>query len=65
MIIKDALAVKGYGGYFWDDQEAIKKGAKKNGFVYFGSPETPGFYAIRQPSEAICLMLLLYNVQIA
>lgn len=65
MRIKDALAVAGYGGFFWDDQAAIKKGAKRNGFTYFGSPETPGFYAIRQPSEAVSIVLLLEGGRIA
>ena len=65
MKIKDALAVGGYGGFFWDDQAAIKKGAKRNGFTYFGKPETPGFYAIRQPSEAVSIMLLLEDGQVA
>jgi len=36
MIIKDALAVEGCAGYFWDDQAAIQKGAKGDGFVYLG-----------------------------
>lgn len=65
MRIKDALAVEGYAGFFWDDQAAIKKGAKRNGFTYFGSPETPGFCAIRQPSEAVSVMLLLDDGRIA
>jgi methylaspartate ammonia-lyase len=59
MKIIDALAVKGFGGFFWDDQAAIKKGAKRNGFTYFGDPVTSGFYAIRQPSEAVSIIFIL------
>jgi methylaspartate ammonia-lyase len=65
MIIKDAIAVKGYGGSFWKDQEAIKTGAKKDGFVYFGSAVTPGFYNIYQPSEAVSIVLFLEGDRIA
>jgi methylaspartate ammonia-lyase len=59
MKIKNVLAVKGFGGFFWDDQAAIKKGAKRNGFTYFGNPVTPGFYAMRQSSEAVSILLIL------
>jgi len=65
LIIKDALAVEGYAGYFWDDQAAIQKGAKSDGFAYLESPVTPGFDIIRQPSEAVSIMLLLDDARIA
>lgn len=65
MKINNALAVEGFGGFFWDDQAAIKKGAKRNGFTYFGDPVTPGFYAMRQPSEAVSIILFLDNNRIA
>ena len=63
--IAGALAVSGCAGFFWDDQAAIKKGARKNGFTYLGSPETQGFRAMRQPSEAVLIMLLLEDGQVA
>jgi len=65
MKIKKILAAKGYGGFFWDDQAAIKKGAKRNGFTYFGDPVTPGFYAMRQPSESVSIILVLDDNRIA
>ena len=65
MKVKNAIAVEGFGGFFWDDQAAIKKGAKRNGFTYFGNPVTPGFYAMRQPSEAVSIMLVLDDDSIA
>ena len=65
MKIRDALAVGGYGGFFWDDQAAIMKGTKRDGFTYLGSPETRGYYAVRQPSEAVSIILVLEDGQVA
>lgn len=65
MKIRHALAVKGYGGSFWKDEEAIKKGVKRDGFLYMGKPITPGFEAICQPSEAISIILILDDNRIA
>lgn len=65
MKIADCISVEGYGGFFWDDQEAIKQGLKRNGFTYYGKPITQGFYAVRQPSEAVTIVLILEDGQIA
>lgn len=65
MRIRDALAVKGYGGFFWIDQEAVKKGAKRSGSIYLGSPETPGFDTIFKPSDAVSIVLILEEDRIA
>lgn len=65
MKIKDCIAVEGFGGFFWDDQAAIKQGIERNGFTYYGEPITPGFYAVRQPSEAVTIVLILEDGQIA
>lgn len=65
MYIVDCVSVPGSGGFFWDDQAAIKRGLKANGFTYHGKPETPGFYAIRQPSEAITIVFFLDDGQMA
>ena len=42
MRIKEAIAAKGMGGYYFDDQAAIKMGAVQDGFIYRGKPVTPG-----------------------
>jgi methylaspartate ammonia-lyase len=61
----DVVTSKGLTGFFADDQKAIKDGALIDGFVYKGEPQTPGFYAIRQPGESVSIMLILEDGQIA
>ena len=65
MRIKEAIAAKGMGGYYFDDQAAIKMGAVQDGFIYRGKPVTPGFSAIRQKGESILIMLRLEDGQVA
>jgi methylaspartate ammonia-lyase len=65
MKIKKALVIEGAGGFFWMDRQAIKAGAKKDGFIYEGKPITPGFREIVHSSEAVCIMLILEDGQIA
>lgn len=65
MKIVDVVCAKGRTGFFFDDQRAIKKGAVKNGEVYEGAPVTEGFRSVRQAGEAISVMLLLEDGQIA
>lgn len=59
MRIADVLAVPVRAGFFSDDQAAIRNGAAHDGFGYRGAPVTPGFAAIRQPGEAVSVVLLL------
>ncbi|ABB16209.1 MULTISPECIES: methylaspartate ammonia-lyase [Carboxydothermus] len=65
MKIIDALFAPGLTGFYFDDQEAIKKGAVHNGFWYEGNPQTPGYKRIRQKGEAILVMLVLENGEVA
>ena len=65
MKIKKAVFSAGVTGYFFDDQKAIKKGAKHDGFIYKGKPLTPGFKNIRQSGESISVILVLENGDIA
>ncbi len=65
MRIRKVLAVSGLTGYYFDDQEAIKAGAKSDGFIYSGKPKTKGFTAIRQPGEAVSIILILDDTQVA
>lgn len=65
MKIVDVVCAKGRTGFFFDDQRAIKKGAVKNGEIYEGTPVTEGFKAVRQAGEAISVMLVLEDGQIA
>jgi len=57
MKIEDALAIGGVGAYYWRDEEAIKRGAQKNGFLYSGAPVTEGFKDITEPSEIVSIIL--------
>ena len=51
-------------GFFFDDQRAIKKGAKTDGSAYVGQPVTEGFKAVRQAGESISVMIVLEDGQI-
>jgi methylaspartate ammonia-lyase len=63
--ILDLVTVPVRGGFFVDDQAAIRAGAVKDGFSYRGAPVTPGFTAIRQPAEALSVLLLLDDGSVA
>lgn len=63
--IEDITAVPVKGGFYFDDQEAIKSGAERKGFVYSGEPLTDGFEHIRQPAEAMSILLHLSDGSVA
>ncbi len=63
--IKQVIASPGLTGFYFDDQAAIKHDAVGDGLTYKGQVETEGFTAIRQAGEAISVMLLLDDGQVA
>jgi len=63
--IESIDAVPVAGGFFFDDQQAIKGGAKRDGFDYTGDPVTEGFDRIRQPAEALSVLVTLSSDQVA
>ena len=65
MKIKEVLCSSGKTGFFFDDQKAIKTGAKNDGAFYEGKPVTDGFTAVRQAGESISVMFVLENGAIA
>ncbi|MDL2300341.1 methylaspartate ammonia-lyase [Clostridiaceae bacterium OttesenSCG-928-D20] len=65
MKIIKAIASGGKTGFFFDDQKAIKSGAKSDGSAYIGEPQTEGFSSVRQAGESISVMLILEDGQIA
>ncbi|MDR0378028.1 MAG: methylaspartate ammonia-lyase [Spirochaetaceae bacterium] len=65
MKITRVVCAPGRTGFFFDDQRAIKKGAAMDGASYEGAPVTPGFSAVRQAGEAVSVMLVLEDGQIA
>ncbi|MDR2078988.1 MAG: methylaspartate ammonia-lyase [Treponema sp.] len=65
MKIVKTICAPGKTGFFFDDQRAIKQGAKADGASYAGTPVTAGFSAVRQAGEAVSVMLVLEDGQIA
>ena len=65
MKITDVLFVPGDGAFYCDDQQAIRRGAVREGFVYTGAPVTAGFHRVRQPAEALSVLLVLEDGQVA
>lgn len=63
--INEVLCVSGRGGFFFDDQAAIRAGARHEGFDYQGAPITEGYSRIRQPAESVSVMLLLSDGDVA
>jgi methylaspartate ammonia-lyase len=59
MRVAEVLAVPVLAGFFFDDQLAIRAGAGHDGFDYTGDPRIPGFRRVRQPAEAVSVMLVL------
>ena len=55
--IVDLMVVENESCFFTDDQQAIRAGAKRDGFSFRGAPVTAGFERIRQPGRAISLVL--------
>ncbi|CAG8652512.1 24557_t:CDS:2, partial [Dentiscutata erythropus] len=51
--------------YIHRDLQAIKNGAKQNGFTYTGNPVLPGFKKIDEPGTIISVILKLEDGQIA
>ena len=65
MKIIDIICSQGRTGFYFDDQRAIKNGAKSDGFTYIGDVITRGFTSIRQSGESISVMIILEDKQIA
>lgn len=63
--IVEVLATPAVGAFFFDDQAAIRQGARHDGFAIVGDPVTPGFEAIRQPAGAVSVMLRLSDGHVA
>ena len=62
--VVDVITVPVRTGFYADDQAAIRAGASRDGFRYIGEPLTPGFTSIRQPGEALSVLLVLDDGQV-
>jgi methylaspartate ammonia-lyase len=65
LFVTDLICVPARSGFFTDDQAAIRAGAGHDGFTYAGDPVTPGFRAVRQAGEALSVLLVLTDGQVA
>lgn len=65
MRIVDVICEPVRTGFYRDDQAAIRAGATHDGFLYRGSPLTPGFDTIRHPGVAVSVLLVLSDGQVA
>lgn len=65
MKIVDVVLSEGTTGFYFDDQKAIKKGAKSDGIFYEGESVTEGFQSVRQKGESISVMIILEDGQVA
>lgn len=65
MKIVKMICAAGKTGFFFDDQKAIKEGAKSDGAFYLGEAVTEGFTSVRQAGEAISVLFVLENGTIA
>ena len=65
MKIKNVILTKSYTGFYFDDQQAIKKDAEHDGFFYIGDPQIKGYEQVRVPGEAISVQLVLEDGQVA
>ena len=65
MKIIDVVCSAGRTGFYFDDQRAIKQGAGHDGVFYVGEPVTDGFSSVRQAGEAISVMIVLEDGQVA
>jgi methylaspartate ammonia-lyase len=66
MKVSKIITSPGLGGFYFDDLEAIRQGAKLDGAVYTGlKPITPGFTALRQRGESVSIMIALEDGQLA
>lgn len=59
MKIVDFLTYSGVGGFYYDDQVAIRRGAKRTGGWYEGAPATEGFESVRMPAATLGIGLVL------
>ncbi|HEY5092275.1 MAG TPA: methylaspartate ammonia-lyase [Acidimicrobiales bacterium] len=65
MKIIDVICTPIATGFFRDDQSAIRAGRTRDGFLYSGTPVTPGFTSIREPGIAVSVVLILSDGQVA
>jgi methylaspartate ammonia-lyase len=61
MKIVEWRAVPSMGGWYCDDKAAFEAGATPDYYLVRGRPKTPGFRAIREVGEGLCILARLEN----
>lgn len=64
-VVTDLIAAPGRGGFFFDDQAAIRAGAVRDGGTYLGASVTAGYPSVRVPAESVSVMLVLADGYVA
>lgn len=64
-VVADLVATPGLGGFFFDDQAAIRAGAWRDGGTYRGAALTAGYSSVRVPAESVSVMLVLEDGYVA
>jgi methylaspartate ammonia-lyase len=58
MRITSIVCAPGVGGFFYDDQLAVRRGTERDGEWYEGPPITEGFASVRMPAASLGLGLV-------
>jgi methylaspartate ammonia-lyase len=65
MHIQQVVTTPARGGFFNDDQIAVLADARRDGFDYSGRPRSRGFSRVREPGEALSVLLMLSDGGVA
>lgn len=65
MLIERIITAHALGGFFNDDQQAIRSGAVADGDSYRGTPVTPGFASVRMPARVLSIGVVLTDGYVA
>lgn len=65
MKILDVICARGISGFYYDDLKAIRGGSEPDGFTFTGKPKTKNYCSVRQAGEAVSVMIILENGDMA
>ncbi len=65
MLVDKVLFTDGVSCFVHQDREAIRRGARPNGYLYEGEPVIPGFETITQPAGTVSVILVLDDGSVA
>ena len=65
MKIMDVICARGISGFYYDDLRAIRSGSEPDGFSFKGKTVTKNYCSVRQAGEAVSVMIVLENGDMA